>query len=106
MPKLIAGFTHVQRGTAAYRGALRVTPSAVPAWTCPCAPVHLTAEKARMCADAELARREQGGREVFTLLYCRPCDRWWPAGSAEACPVCTVPLERVKLAVLERGRLP
>jgi hypothetical protein len=104
MPGLIAGFTHVQRGRSAYRGALRVTPKSVPRWTCACAPDHLTAAGAVKCAEAELERRGQGGREVFTLLRCKPCDRWLADGPGPvACPWCSVPLERVKLAVLGRG---
>jgi hypothetical protein len=103
--KLIAGFTHVQRGRAAYRGVLRVTQKSAPAWTCRCPQPHLTAEAARSCADAELYAREQGGREVISLRRCEPCDRWWPDGPASACPVCSVPMERVKLVVLERTRV-
>jgi hypothetical protein len=103
--KLIAGFTSVQRGAARYRGALRVTPKSVPRWTCQCMPDHPTPAEARKCADAELARREAGGREVFTLRRCEPCDRWWPAGPGAACPACSVPMEGVKLIVLERTRL-
>ncbi len=105
MPKLVAGFTHVRRGTARYRGVLRVTAKAVPAWTCSCRPDHMTPESARLCADTELERRTQGGREVISLRRCEPCDRWWPDGPGPACPVCSVPSERVKLVVLERSRV-
>ena len=104
MPKLIAGFAHVQRGTAHYRGVLRVTAKSAPRWYCPCVPDHPTPETARKCADAELWRREQGGREVIVLRRCGPCDRWWPDGPGAACPVCAVPVERVKLVGLERAR--
>lgn len=104
MPKLIAGFTHVHRGAANYKGALRATPSAVPAWTCMHS--HLSPEAARRCAAFELERREQGGREVVDLLRCEPCDRWWPdTDGSLACPRCSVPLERVTLVVLERSRV-
>ena len=84
MPKLIAGFAHVQRGTAHYRGVLRVTAKSAPRWYCPCVPDHPTPETARKCADAELWRREQGGREVIVLRRCGPCDRWWPDGPGAA----------------------
>lgn len=105
---LIAGYTHVQRGRAAYRGALRATPKSAPRWTCACAPVHLTAEKARACAAAELERRVQGGQDVLTLLHCRPCaegggSAWWedvPAAESLACPRCGAPLRRLKLVVV------
>lgn len=102
--KLLAGFTHVNRGTADYKGVLRATAKSAPAWTC--AHNHLTAEAARRCADFELESRKQGSREVFTLRRCEPCDRWHPDGPGSACPVCSVPMERVKLAVLERTRVP
>jgi hypothetical protein len=102
VPKLLPGFTRIRPGAAHYKGALRVTPKAVPDWTC--AHDHFSPAVARMCAEAELERREQGGRQVFFLLRCEPCDRWWTNGVSPAgCPVCSVPLERVKLAVLERG---
>jgi hypothetical protein len=108
--KLIAGFTHVQRGTAHYRGVLRVTPKAVPSWTCPCVPSHLTAEAAVRCARSELERRQQGGRQVFVLLHCERCSEaggscWWDdvPGRSLPCPRCGVPLLRLKLAVLERS---
>jgi len=103
VPKLIAGFAHVHRGTAHYRGALRVTQKSLPRWTCSCVPDHPTPEAARKCADGELWRREQGGREVVALRRCAPCDRWYPDGPGAACPECSVPMERVKLVVLERG---
>ena len=102
MPKLIAGFAHVQRGSAHYKGALRVTAKSPPRWYCE--HDHLTPEAARRCADFELERREQGGRDVIELRRCTPCDRWWPDGPGTACPVCAVPVERVKLVVLERVR--
>lgn len=98
--KLIAGYAHVRRGTAHYKGALRVTPKSVPRWLCE--HDHPTPGKARLCADLELDRREQGGREVIALRRCEPCDRWWPDGAGAACPACSVPLARVKLAVLDR----
>jgi hypothetical protein len=102
--KLIAGFTHVKRGTSDYRGVLRATAKSAPAWTC--AHSHLTPEAARRCADFERKRRTEGEREVISLRRCEPCDRWWPDGDTAACPVCSVPMEKVKLVVLERTRLP
>jgi hypothetical protein len=102
--KLLAGFTHVNRGTADYKGVLRATPKSAPAWTC--THNHLSAEAARRCADFELESRKQGSREVISLRWCEPCGRWWPDGDAPACPVCSVPMERVKLVVLERTRMP
>jgi hypothetical protein len=104
MPKLIAGFTRARQGTAHYRGALRATQKSVPAWRCACAPDHPTPEAARKCADAELWRRVQAGRAVVTLRRCEPCDGWWPDGDGAPCPACAVPMERVKLVVLERSR--
>lgn len=109
MTDLIAGYVHVRRGTSAYKGALRATPKSAPRWTCACAPVHLTAEKARACAEAELERRTQGAGQVFTLLHCGPCSEavgssWWDdVPGLAACPRCGVPLERLKLAVTGRG---
>lgn len=104
---LKAGFAHRQKGVAAYVGALRTDPHAKPSWTCPCVPVHLTPIQATWCATAELARRTQGEREVFTLLWCEPCGRWWTSAQAAVgvCPRCDVPAERVKLVVLERSRV-
>jgi hypothetical protein len=104
VPKLVAGFAYIRRGSARYKGALRVSAKAVPAWTCE--HDHITPESARLCADTELEKRTQGGREVITLRRCGPCDRWWPDGPGQVCPACSVPLERVKLAVLERFRVP
>jgi hypothetical protein len=56
----------------------------------------------------------QAGREVFDLWWCVPCESWWTRKQAEeprsgngrrpvgGCPRCYVPLQRVKLLVLER----
>jgi len=106
VPELQAGFTHLRRGTARYAGVLRADPRARPSWTCP--HEHYTAVMARSCAAAEAERRRQGGSEVLALLHCEPCERWWKdePGTRHgpyACPRCSVPLERVKFAVLERG---
>lgn len=109
MPKLVAGFAHIRRGTARYRGALRVTAKAVPAWTC--GHDHMTPESARLCADAELERRSQGGREVIVLLHCGRCagggaSSWWddvPGEEKLACPRCGVLLRRLKLVVVGGG---
>lgn len=114
-PELKAGYGHKSRGVAAYVGVLRPYPTAKAVWTCACSPVHLTPVQAVWCATAELARRTQGEREVFTLLFCEPCGRWWTQGQAAAyprapedrghCPRCGYGLERVKLVVLERSRV-
>jgi hypothetical protein len=104
MQRLIAGFSSVQRGRAAYRGALRPTAKSLPVWTCTCTPVHLTPGGARECADVELERRKRSAGVVFTLLHCKPCASWRADSRlVTSCPRCGVPLERVKLAVLERG---
>jgi hypothetical protein len=100
---LVAGYAYRGRGTASYVGVLREDPRSrkKPAWSCP--HDHLVATSAVLCADAELDRRVQAGRAVFWLLHCVPCERWWPDGAGPPCPLCGVPLERLKLAVLERG---
>lgn len=103
--KLIAGFTRRPGGIASYAGALRATPQGVPAWVCS-GPEHdhLTPPVARRCAEAELERRKQGIREVFDLLNCEPEGLWFAdARGVTACPRCSVPLRRVKVAVLERS---
>jgi hypothetical protein len=103
--KLVAGYSHIRRGAAGYRGVLRVTPKAVPSWTC--RHEHLTTRMAAACAVAELERRENGEKEVFSLLNCTGCARWWTDPGARQplpCPRCTVLLERVKVQVLEREK--
>lgn len=100
MTDLMASYAHRQRGKASYAGVLRETPKSRPAWTC--VHDHLTATGAAACANAELDRRTQGENEVFWLRRCEPCDRWWGDGVSAACPVCAVPMERMKVAVLER----
>jgi hypothetical protein len=99
--KLTPGYVHLNRGTAAYMGVLRLQASrARPAWTC--GHSHGVPVAARRCAEAELERREQGSREVFTLRRCEPCDRWWPDGDGALCPHCGVPAARLRLVALER----
>lgn len=103
MTDLIPGYAFARRGTYAYLGALRRTPGSVPVWTCSGShALHVSTLGALACARAELDRRTQGGREVFWLRRCEPCNRWWGDGASDACPVCAVPMERVKVAVLER----
>lgn len=105
---LRAGYVHIRRGTAAYRGALRWKPDIAPVWSC--VHDHLTAMSAKACAETEKARRVAGRREVFTLLHCERCGEhggtaWWddvPGGEQLSCPRCGVPLERLKLAVVGR----
>jgi hypothetical protein len=100
---LLAGYTRLAMGRAAYAGALRRKTGRDPVWTCPCRP-HLTAARATACAAAELEQRVQGRREVFTLLRCEGCGTWHgdAAGRCD-CPDCSVPMTRLKVAVLERG---
>lgn len=108
MADLVAGYALRRRGTSSYVGTLKAARGSAPAWRC--THDHLTTVKARQCAEAELERRTQGGRQVFELLFCPPCGQWLtpeqagthPPGGTE-CPKCGVPLERVRLAVLERG---
>jgi hypothetical protein len=95
------GYAHLRRGTAAYAGALRTDPHAKAEWTCPHS--HTAPYTARLCAEGELERRKQAGRAVLTLLNCKVCERWWSDSAATVCPRCSVPLDRVKAAVLERG---
>jgi hypothetical protein len=105
--ELVAGSASIRAATGGWHGALRPGPRARPVWTC--AHVHATPATAKPCAERELERRRQGARAVFTLLHCARCDEgggsaWWAdAPGALECPRCSVPLERVKLAVLERG---
>jgi hypothetical protein len=104
---LVAGYAHRRRGVSSYVGVLKQDRKSAPVWAC--THDHLTTVKAAQCAEAELERRAQGGREVFELLHCTPCSKWWspeeagttPPGGTE-CPRCGVPLEMLKLAVLER----
>lgn len=104
MGGLLAGYTRHRAGKAEYAGALRRRPGSDPVWECSCRPVHLTAARATACAAAELDRRTQGAREVFTLLRCDPCGAWYgEQRGMTACPRCEVPLEAVKVAVLGRG---
>ena len=105
--RLIPGFTHIRRGTASYRGALRATPRSTPAWTCK--HDHLDATKATACAAAEWDRRQQGEREVFDLLNCIPCGTWMTQGQVQLstsgklmCPRCGTGPDRVKVVVAER----
>lgn len=100
-----------RHATAAYRGVLRRTPGSKPAWTCPCPSPHLSPVTARGCAERELERRGQGGKEVFTLLHCARCaegggSSWWddvPDVAELSCPRCGVPLRRMKLVVVNSG---
>lgn len=103
--RLRAGYAQPMRGRAQYSGVLRRTPS-LTSWTC--VHDHVTAHSAKRCAEAELTRRLEGAREVFTLLWCGPCRQWWTpdqAGPPGRCLRCDVPAESVKLVVLERSRV-
>lgn len=104
---LIPGYMHRRRGVASYRGALREKPKGEPVWTCN--DDHLVSSAAVRCAEAEKDRRVQGGREVMVLLHCKPCSLYFGEPGWEAsdtfghCPYCDVPLDWVKVAVLERS---
>ena len=95
------GYAHRKMGVASYAGALRTDPHAKPVWTCD--DDHKAPYTARLCAEGELERRKQAGRAVLVLLNCKVCETWWSNSAAIACPRCSVPLDRVKMAVLERG---
>jgi hypothetical protein len=110
---MVAGYVQAQRGRASYSGVLRNKPKTQIHWTCP--DDHVTATSARRCAETELERRLQGRRSVVTLAWCEPCRSWWTPAQASGhrepredrllglgCPRCEVPLEIVKLSVLER----
>lgn len=96
------GYRHLRRGSAQYAAVLRDKAARKIVWAC--ADSHVTTVQALWCANGELARRTQAGREVFTLRWCAPCGRWWTPSQAASglCPRCDVPLEAVKLVVLER----
>lgn len=98
---LVAGFVHLRRGAAYYKGALRTAPGRPPVWTCE--HTHYSPTPAKLCAEGELYRRGQAGREVFELLHCTPCWSWYGNEPGRLCPRCGVPLERLKLLVLERA---
>lgn len=99
---LAAGFVHVRRGAAYYKGALRTAPGRPPVWTCD--HTHYSPTVAKLCAQGELDRRTQAGREVFELLHCVPCGTWVRhSDEYPFCARCSVPLQRLKLLVLERS---
>ena len=100
---LLPGFTRGPKpGT--YLGALRRTRKSDPVWTCQHVHnSHSLPAIATRCALGEEERRQQGRDQVFFLLHCAVCASWWPdARGVTACLRCGVPMERVKLAVLER----
>jgi hypothetical protein len=101
---LIPGFTHRRRGTSSYGGVLRESPRSLrPSWLC--VHDHLTAMSATACAVHELENRKQGRQEVFYLLRCEPCQEWFDApevGGLARCPLCGVPMARLKVIVVER----
>lgn len=100
--KLVAGFVHLRRGAAYYKGALRTAPGRPPVWTCE--HTHYSPMPARLCAEGELSRRGQGAREVFELLHCAPCGTWHRRDvETWACPACGVHLQLLKVLVLERS---
>jgi hypothetical protein len=110
------------KGVAAYAGVLRDGRRVT--WQCTGQPghrLHLIPAQAQQCAEAELERRLQGAQEVLRALYCKPCGVFWDLGwlsryrpaeppehdighwlARGACPRCTGPADRVKIAVLER----
>jgi hypothetical protein len=93
-------------------------------WRCSQLPghrAHLIPTLATQCAGAELERRRQGAKEVLWLAHCEPCQAFWDLGLVAGvpvhghepgdsaydllrgiCPVCTVPFDRVRVAILER----
>jgi hypothetical protein len=100
---LVPGFAHIARGTTQYRGTLRDPLRREPVWHC--VDNHLSPVRARQCAEAEKDRRVQAAGSVLVLLNCTVCEAWQPGtpGAAVTCQWCGRPLERVKLAVVERG---
>jgi hypothetical protein len=96
---LVPGFTRGPRSS--YRGALRDNPRNNPEWIC--THEHLLPAAARRCAQGERERRMQGASEVLELSHCKPCATWWEGLPSAVCPWCDVPVERVKVIVLERG---
>lgn len=97
---LLPGFTRGAK-PGVYLGALRRTRKSDPVWTCPHA--HAVPAIATRCAVGEEEKRAQGRDQVFFLLHCGACTSWWPdAPGVTRCAGCGVPMERVKLAVLER----
>jgi hypothetical protein len=108
-PKLRAGWAHAaSKGVASYRGVLRDREE--PVWQTP--RTFLVPGLAQQAAEAELARREQGAREVVHALHCGPCAAWYdPRASSPAdlealaagkCPRCGVLVSREKIIILER----
>jgi hypothetical protein len=108
-----SGYRHLQRGKASYAGVIRDGGKTKLVWMCDHS--HATSVQAAGCAQRELERRVQGEREVFVLLWCKPCAQWWtlaqagrpvspsrPHQRSAPCPRCDFPLESVKLVVLER----
>lgn len=124
--ELSAGYAYPKgKGVAAVAGVLRDGERGPEVWRCTSAPghrLHIIPSLALQCAQAELERRIQGAKAVFWLAHCVPCWAYWDlgliaglspknredAGDAISClrrgrcPVCGVPFERVKTAVLER----
>lgn len=98
---LIAGYAHIMRGAARYRGALRWSPGAKPVWTCK--DEHLLPAGAVNCAGREKYRRVESAKTVLWLRHCEPCERWYDDGPGRDCPACGFSLDRVKLQVLERS---
>jgi hypothetical protein len=109
---MVAGFSQAMRGRAQYSGVLRNKSKTHILWTCP--DDHRSTPSAKRCAEAELERRLQGRRAVIDLGWCSFCRQWWTAEQVTGrhdsrvtavtggCPRCDVPLESVKLVVLER----
>lgn len=110
---MVAGYSQAQRGRASYSGVLRNKSKTRVLWTCP--DDHKRSVSAERCAAGELERRRQGQREVIVLGWCSFCRQWWTPDQAAgkrdarqdrvpgtACPRCDVPLQTVKLLVLER----
>ena len=98
---LIPGYAHIDRGMARYRGALRESPGGRPAWTCQ--HDHAYTGGAVMCAKREKNGRVEAGKVVLDVLWCEHCTTWTPyEEGVTACWRCYVPVDRVKLLILER----
>lgn len=119
--ELTTGYMFEQRNLGTAWGVLRDGSRVI--WKCSVLPghrVHVFPGQAGLCAEAELERRREGAKAVLWLAHCTPCWAYWDlaltAGREPAeddadaatsllrgaCPVCGVPYERVRAAILER----
>jgi rubrerythrin len=97
------GYRRLKPGTAAFAGVLRKSEKGAVTWAC--AHSHAVTRAAYLCAEAEAVRRREAARVVYVLLHCGTCGLWWDdSRGALRCPRCEKPLDRVKLAEVERHR--